>query len=249
MQRIRIFVSLVKNLIIKNIHSKFGFIFVLLFCLNYTLFSKSEPTTGSASYYANKFQGKRTASGETYDKNKFTAAHRTYAFGTKLKVTNIKTGIWIQVYVNDRGPYAKDRIIDVSYAAATALGMIQPGTIQVKLEILSDGDVIEIPPPVVHNQKPNSLSPGFYSTKLEPIQRPKGYLLQIGAFSSYEHASRRIGELDDYTIGAPCIELITVKKKKLYRVIYSGFATKQKVTQKQKELKKKGFDSVILSPK
>ncbi len=248
MQGIRIFVSSVKNLIIKNIHSKFGFSFLLLFCLNFSLFSKSEPTTGSASYYANKFQGKKTASGEMYDKNKFTAAHRVYAFGTKLKVTNSKTGVWIQVYVNDRGPYSKDRIIDLSYAAASAIGMIQSGTIQVKLEIISD-DIIEIPPPIVYTEKPKALSAGFYSTKLEPIQRPKGYLLQTGAFSSYEHASARISELHNYTIGVACIELITIKKRKLYRVVYSGFVTRQKVTQKQKELKKKGFDSVIISPK
>ncbi len=79
--------------------------------------------TGIASYYANKFEGKRTANGERYRKKYFTAAHRTLPFGTLLKVTNPKNHKWVIVRVNDRGPYNKKRKIDLSYRAAKHLGI------------------------------------------------------------------------------------------------------------------------------
>jgi rare lipoprotein A len=89
---------------------------------------------GEASYYSDKLHGNKTASGEIYDKEALTAAHRTFAFGTKVKVTNLETGKSVVVVVNDRGPRAKNRIIDVSGAAARELGMIETGHIKVKLE-------------------------------------------------------------------------------------------------------------------
>lgn len=79
--------------------------------------------TGIASYYANKFEGRRTANGERYRKKYFTAAHRTLPFGTLLKVTNPKNHKWVIVRVNDRGPYNKKRKIDLSYRAAKHLGI------------------------------------------------------------------------------------------------------------------------------
>jgi rare lipoprotein A len=79
--------------------------------------------TGIASYYANKFEGRRTANGERYQKKYFTAAHRTLPFGTLLKVTNPKNHKWVIVRVNDRGPFKKKRIIDLSYRAAKHLGL------------------------------------------------------------------------------------------------------------------------------
>ncbi len=91
---------------------------------------------GKASYYANKFHGRKTASGEIYNKNKFTAAHRNYPFGTKVKVTNLSNNETIMVRINDRGPFVKNRIIDISYAAAKKIGMIKKGVIKVKIEVI-----------------------------------------------------------------------------------------------------------------
>lgn len=88
---------------------------------------------GLASYYADKFIGKPTASGELYDANKLTAAHKTLAFGTKVEVTNLLNGKRITVVVNDRGPFVKGRIIDLSKSAAKALGMIEAGIIKIQL--------------------------------------------------------------------------------------------------------------------
>ena len=93
---------------------------------------------GDASYYADSLDGNRTASGETYDKHAMTAAHRDLPFGTRVKVTYKKTGKSVTVIINDRGPYAKDRIIDVSKAAAHQLGMIEDGHGPVRLEVISD---------------------------------------------------------------------------------------------------------------
>ncbi|MDN3668422.1 septal ring lytic transglycosylase RlpA family protein [Echinicola jeungdonensis] len=86
---------------------------------------------GMASYYASHFHGKKTASGEIYKKEKLTAAHRHLPFGTKVKVTNLNNGKSVNVIINDRGPFVKGRIIDVSGRAAQNLGMIQEGIVPV----------------------------------------------------------------------------------------------------------------------
>ena len=92
--------------------------------------------TGIASYYGGNFNGKRTASGEMFNKNAMTAAHRSLKFGTKLKVTNLRNGRTVLVTVNDRGPHVQGRIIDLSQAAAKKIGLAHAGTARVKLEVL-----------------------------------------------------------------------------------------------------------------
>lgn len=92
--------------------------------------------TGTASYYAKKFHGKKTASGETYNENAFTAAHKTLAIGSYALVTNLTNGKKVIVRINDRGPFSQSRIIDLSKVAAKELGMIQSGTAQVKVEAM-----------------------------------------------------------------------------------------------------------------
>jgi rare lipoprotein A len=91
---------------------------------------------GKASYYADSLAGNPTASGEPYDPSALTAAHRTLEFGTKIKVTYPKTGKSVIVEINDRGPYVDDRIIDLSRAAAEAIGLIDDGVGTVTLEVL-----------------------------------------------------------------------------------------------------------------
>ena len=93
--------------------------------------------TGLASWYGARHHGKRTASGEIFDQNKFTAAHRTLPWGSIVKVTNLDNGELVEVRINDRGPFKKGRIIDLSRAAARALGMLQSGVSPVQMELLS----------------------------------------------------------------------------------------------------------------
>ena len=92
---------------------------------------------GSASYYAAKFQGRRTASGEAFDNNDMTAAHRTLPFGTLVRVTNPSTGASVVVRINDRGPFTKGRMIDVSRAAAEQLGLVARGHATVELALIA----------------------------------------------------------------------------------------------------------------
>lgn len=88
---------------------------------------------GRASYYADYFQGRRTASGERFSIESFTAAHRTLPFGTTVRVTNLDNGKEVVVRINDRGPYLRSRIIDVSPAAARELGLLGRGTAPVRI--------------------------------------------------------------------------------------------------------------------
>ncbi|WP_027882407.1 septal ring lytic transglycosylase RlpA family protein [Meiothermus rufus] len=91
---------------------------------------------GRASWYGGRFHGRRTASGERFNKFHLTAAHRTLPFGTRVRVTNLHNGRSVVVRINDRGPYSQGRILDLSYAAARQLGILRQGVAQVRLEIL-----------------------------------------------------------------------------------------------------------------
>jgi len=92
--------------------------------------------SGSASWYGGKFHGRKTANGERYNQNALTAAHKSLPFGTKVRVTNESNGKSVVVRINDRGPYVGKRVIDLSRAAANAVGMVQRGVARVKVEVL-----------------------------------------------------------------------------------------------------------------
>jgi rare lipoprotein A len=90
-----------------------------------------------ASYISSKFHGRKTASGEIYDKNKLTAAHRTYPLGTMVRVTNLRNGKRVTLLINDRGPFTKGRGMDVSFRAAQELGFVRHGKTKVKIEMIN----------------------------------------------------------------------------------------------------------------
>lgn len=91
---------------------------------------------GDASYYGNELAGRPTASGERFDPQQLTAAHRTLPFGTRLRVTNISNGHSVVVRVNDRGPFSGQRVLDLSYSAARQIGILQRGQARVRMEVL-----------------------------------------------------------------------------------------------------------------
>ena len=97
-------------------------------------------STGVVSWYGDKFHGRKTASGERYDKHELTAAHKSLPFGTKVKVTNIRNGKSVVVEINDRGPYAKSRVLDLSQAAFSEIGHTNTGVMQVEYEIMNSED-------------------------------------------------------------------------------------------------------------
>jgi rare lipoprotein A len=92
--------------------------------------------SGIASYYADEFNGRTTANGETFNMNDLTAAHRTLPFNTLVRVKNLQNSNEVTVRINDRGPFVGDRVIDLSLGAAKKLGMIGTGTAPVTLEII-----------------------------------------------------------------------------------------------------------------
>ncbi|MSQ79454.1 MAG: septal ring lytic transglycosylase RlpA family protein [Flavobacteriaceae bacterium] len=112
-------------------------VFVLLFISGVLTTVSAQVKVGLASYYHNKWHGRRTTSGERYHKDSLTCAHKTYPFGTRLRVTCFTTGKTVTVRVNDRGPHRKTRIIDLSYAAARQIGMIHLGITKVRVEKLN----------------------------------------------------------------------------------------------------------------
>lgn len=120
---------------------------------------------GYASWYGPKFNGRRTANGEVFDMNALTAAHRTLPFGTWVEVTDLDNGRRVTVRINDRGPFVRRRIIDLSYGAARALHMIGPGTARVALRIVKGPEA----------------SPA-------PVERIAGYAVQLGAFRERSRA-------------------------------------------------------------
>ena len=98
--------------------------------------STAASETGKIAWYGRKFAGRKTASGEAFNPEALTMAHKTLPFGTRVKVTNPKNGKSVTVRVNDRGPTQADRVGDVSYAAARKLGMIKPGVIEAELTVV-----------------------------------------------------------------------------------------------------------------
>ena len=97
---------------------------------------KAFSQNGKASFYARMHHGKRTANGEVHDQNELVAAHRSLPFGTKVRVTNLRNGKEVVVRINDRGPFRRGRIIDLSRAAAAQLNMLDAGVVRVRIEAL-----------------------------------------------------------------------------------------------------------------
>ena len=103
---------------------------------------RAEPdydAVGIASWYGGKFHGRRTASGQRFDKHALTAAHTTLPFGTRIKVTNLRNKRSVVVTINDRGPFVRGRIVDLSQRAAEAIGLRHTGTGKVRVQVVSSG--------------------------------------------------------------------------------------------------------------
>jgi rare lipoprotein A len=132
---------------------------------------------GLASWYGGKFQGRHTASGEIFDTNQFTAAHKTLAFNTVVKVTNLENDKSTVVRINDRGPFIPGRIIDLSRAAAAAIGLAGKGVAKVRIEVLS----------------PDSPEAAGVAVSRTPAM----YTIQVAAFRNREYAERTLDRLKD----------------------------------------------------
>lgn len=149
---------------------------------------------GVASWYGPDFHGGRTATGETYDMNAMTGAHPTLPLPAWVRVTHLENGRSVVVRLNDRGPFSKDRIIDLSRAAAEQLDMVRTGTARVEVRSLTSGEATPAPP------------------------QPAAFYAQAGAFSSRESAEALAGRLRAAGIANVTVSETPVDGRPLFRV-------------------------------
>jgi rare lipoprotein A len=174
---------------------------------------------GTASWYGPGFSGNPTSSGEIYDVSDMTAAHQTLPLGTRVVVTNLVNGKSIEVRINDRGPFAKGRIIDLSFAAAHAVDLVGPGTARVRVESIDDGDG---PPGTViyavqagafldgdkASALRNDLANRFADVYLSPVRTPGTlyYRVRLGPFERRDDATLRAQTLFGRGFSAMVVE-------------------------------------------
>jgi rare lipoprotein A len=172
-------------------------------------------TIGVASWYGPGFNGRRTASGEIYDQEDLTAASTTLPLGTMALVTNLQNGRKVEVRINDRGPFKKGRRIDLSRHAAAALGILDPGTARVRIE-------------VVH---------------AAPHQEP-GYFVQVGSFSNSSNAQRLGQRLSQYFSDVR-VDRLSVSGRHYYRVRMGAFPTHETALARATQTAQLGLRSII----
>lgn len=169
---------------------------------------------GIASWYGPNFHGKLTANGEVYDMQSLTAAHRTLPFNSIVRVHNIDNDKSVEVRINDRGPYAKNRIIDLSKKAAQRLDMLGPGTANVEL-ILVDGKID--------------------NTRVTDLKTPT-YTIQLASYREKNQAFTH-----SQKIKGSRVEKVKLDNRTVYRVYFGTYINKDQARTKQRELKKRGY--------
>ena len=214
---------------------------------------------GKASFYARKFNGRRTSSGEIYMNSLMTAAHRTLPFNTVVRVTNLDNNKMVEVRVNDRGPKYKSRIIDLSRNAAKELDIIRQGVGNVKVEVVQlyytpvDSDSIRIQaqksnPPIdtnVYADTANMNKSAWYKVLVKDVV-PIGFGIQVGAFSQYTNMMKEIDTLQNLFSYSILVQSIKTNDQLFYRVILGPFESKEHAQQAMLEIRKKKIKGFIL---
>lgn len=229
----------------------FGFlpvVFVLVACQQ--LEARNYRKTGWASYYADKFHGRTTASGEKFNMWAMTAAHKTLPFGTKVKVTNLSNHKSVVVRINDRGPYRKNRIIDLSKGAAAKIGLIQAGTAKVKVEVVSKASQTGSTKGKKrrkHKRQPKEKS-GFLTAKTYSLwgteKFPEGWGIQIASFRNLDNAKATCKRAIARGIKETYIQVGWKGHGHIYRVIVGQYLNRNKAKRKIRFYKRHGFKGI-----
>jgi rare lipoprotein A len=185
---------------------------------------------GRASYYGDFFHGRRTASGERFDIRKFTAAHRTLPFGTRVKVTNLHNNKSVILRINDRGPHVKSRIIDLSKAAAKTIDLMRYGAARVSIEVVTND--LALGPVIMKNgadlfQNTAMYLPGNTYNFWGHLKNPEGFGFQIGAFTDLISARENCQSLLLKGIQDVYIQVAAAGEGKLYRVMLHRYPNRQ----------------------
>ena len=186
---------------------------------------------GIASWYGKKFHGRKTSNGETYDMYAMTAAHKTLPMNVHLKVTNLDNGRSTVVRVNDRGPFVRSRIIDLSYSAAKELGVVGPGTASVRIEALGYRDKAKTGPTPQYKQ--------LVSYDVGP------FMIQVGAFTVKENAYRLATKLKNQ-YGDSAVAEGWVDGQKFYRVRVGLYASMALANDALMQIEANGYPSSFI---
>jgi rare lipoprotein A len=239
------------------------FVFSLVLSLNALVLSAQE--FGYASYYSDEYNGSETAYGEIYDRGKMTAAHKMHPLGTRLRVTRLDTKKSVIVRVNDRGPYLKGRIVELSYAAAKQLGMLNDGNLEVKVEVVGqdvavkeEGKTPPIAVPAANTEglvKPTNTAntpppPAPVETKPAPVAVAEKKVNVIAApvktTTKLQVDKNKLVRGDMGTTGLFQIA-IAHSDKKGFGVQVASVGTYESMLDKVAQLQGKWFDNILIS--
>ncbi len=240
-----------------------GLSLIVLLCFN-TNAQVGFTQEGMASYYANEFEGRTTASGERFSHKKATCSHMSIPFGALIKITNLENNTTAIVRVNDRGPFVPDRIVDVSQSVAERLGMIGKGTVKVRIEVVdNNGYSIQKAEPVQQSQKPEipvvtnqpkveketaitkktettekveekKKETELFTLKVEASEA-KGFSIQIGSYKELVNVLRIAADIQNTTKKETKIQVTTINGEKIYRLMVGSFSNRKEAeTAKEK---------------
>jgi rare lipoprotein A len=218
-------------------------LFAFIFCLS-IVSVHAQVQTGKASFYADKFEGTPTASGEKYKHNKLTGAHKSLPFGTRVKITNVANNKTVEVTINDRGPWVENRIIDISKSAAERLDFINQGLAEVRLEVLDAGDGKQSDPAKTIDQVSVD-EKEFYDFEISRL-RPKGFGVQIGTYQELVNLMRLSENLKSSYKKQVTVQVKILNGVKYYGLILGQFSTRPKAEQFRENLRKKFPDAFII---
>lgn len=192
---------------------------------------------GIASWYGRPYHGRTTSNGERYNMNKISAAHKSLPFGTWVRVTNLGNNKAIEVRINDRGPFVKGRIIDLSFAAARKIDMIEPGTARVKLKVLAR--------PGTRHRPGKTYHPAVYGGSCSAVAY---FGVQIGAFKVVENAESLLEKMADTKLSfnrRPQIIESQLVQGIHYRVVVGRFTRVNVARRLKNELQGMGIDGFV----
>jgi len=206
------------------IYPVFGYLLLVLCACNSEKGDKDIPAneilqTGKASWYGPGFEGRLTSSRERFDKNALTAAHRTLPFETIVEVVNTENNKSVEVRINDRGPYAQDRIIDLTKAAAEEINMLDNGVAKVELFLVEAGGTIP-----------------------ENLNRPT-YTIQVGEYNLENYAEQFAESIGD---GVRIEQrFIPDRDRPIFMIYYGNYSSIADAREELKKLEERGFEGLV----
>jgi rare lipoprotein A len=199
-------------------------------------------TSGKASFYADQFHGQETSSGDMYNQNDFTAAHRTLPFGTIVSVTNKKNGKNVIVRINDRGPFVKSRIIDLTKSAAKKIGMVPFGVVPVKIQVLDLLDCLPMNDSLVSADEMIDCYGNKSQMSLETVY--------VWSTEDIKHAFYMATSfVIDYDVDSVIVQATNEKSNRRYKIFVTHIETKKEAARLVAVFREDGFRfSKIFSP-